>query len=59
MELMLEYGPDASRTPADIRLHISMLRINIQMHWVNSEGGRPGRESDILISNLAPGFCHI
>lgn len=56
---MIEYGPDASRTPADAGLQASLLRINIQMERDEGEGGRAGRYSDSLIFNLALGLCHI
>lgn len=56
---MIEYGPDVSRTPADAGLQASLLRINIKTERDEGEGRTAGRYSDILISNLAPGLCHI
>lgn len=53
---MIEYGPDASRTPADAGLQASLLRINIRMERDEGEGRRC---FDMLISNLAVGLCHI
>lgn len=51
-ELMIEYGPDAGRTPGDAGLRTSLLRMK------RDEGGRARRQSDILLSNLAVGLCH-
>lgn len=54
---MIEYGPDAGGTPGDAGLRALTVEINTKME--RDEGGRAGRYSDILISNLARGLCHI
>lgn len=58
-ELMIEYGPDSSRTPADAGLRTSLLKINTKMEKDEGEGRGASRCTDILISNLTPGLWRI